>query len=252
MEPCAFSNEKACPWQDGLSVVNAGQTPGQGGRTDMFRVLLLAIFCFIALGGCSQDPGTEPEKGVPPRAAPAMCDENTARVLARAYVLNNPGFVEEMLAFVSQNRSFFVANGSAIRGMRSLGVKLTQAALNAYDPQALERAYRTGGPPELAEGVARKINSWSTEIVCMGQELAWLAEVLPAAAEGDWNPYLTTRTLCRNLTHQDAIIRLKQLDQLAKISGNSELIPQFLSLLKQYMPLKEDEVFVMAVMYGEY
>lgn len=206
-------------------------------RRSGWCVLLSVLLapCFIAIASCSQD---------------RPIDEVTARVLARAYALDNPLATKEMEAFVSANQSFFVANGSAIQAMRLLGGKLTQAGINAFDPQALARASQVGGPPEMVGQVARKLNSGATDIFCMGQELAWLAEVLPYAVQGDWRPYLQTRPICRGLTHIEAITRLEQLRKLADMSGNSDIVRQSLLAVEAAMPLTEQEMFLAAIMYG--
>jgi len=200
----------------------------------MFRAsrLLLAIF-FATL---------------PIHTAFAACNEYTAHVVARAFLFNNFLNLDEMSDLLNQNKVLFLPGGSALRCMQSLGIKLTQAGLNAYDPKALERAYRTGGPPEMAEQVARKINSGSANLNAMGQEFLWLAEVLPAAVQGNAQPYLSTKPLSRPMTHQQAYNVL--MPMIIQTLG-PQFKPLYLAEFEKQMPLPENQIALMAIMYGD-
>jgi hypothetical protein len=79
----------------------------------------------------------------------------------------------------------------------------------------------------------------------MGQELQWLAQVLPPAAEGDWGPYENTGTPMRNQVRQVLpILQIaSQMDpSLAAIVDN---------VMKQFEPIVADQVAMLALMFTE-
>lgn len=180
------------------------------------------------------------------QALPAVADEYVARVVARAYFYDHPLAVEEMEALVSQNKDLFEPNGPAIRCMRSLGTGLLQAAFNAYDQKALEKAYRSGAPPDIARDVANLVNDSAIKLAWLGQELIWLSEVLPYGAQGNWVPFLTTTFLGRPITHEQALQMLNVYSQL----GLGSFLQQNKDTFMQ-KPLSEDVMFYIALMYGD-
>lgn len=112
--------------------------------------------------------------------------EETARHLSRIYALTNPLNEGDVRAYLSDNHSSCGENGEVVQLAKELGTALRAAGVASYDPGAEERAHRiaadTGAPSELAPEVARSLNSGSLELWQLGNELLWLAEVLPPAA----------------------------------------------------------------------
>ena len=182
----------------------------------MSHFAVLLALCFIVL---------------PIQTVFAGTDEFTARVVVRVYVLNNPLYLAEMEALVTQNRNLFAANSPVIRCMQYLGVKLTQAGIKAIDPRALERATdlasRSGAPPALIPGVAEKMNSGAGQLIVLGQQFVWLTEVLPVAAQGNWVPFVRTAPL-GGISHQQAVQVLNQLPR--------DLLQLTKAIINQNMP----------------
>jgi hypothetical protein len=162
-------------------------------------------------------------------------------LLARAYLLSNPfNPVDELVAFVRQNRSAFQRGSGPISCGAALGPHLVRAGIGAYDPAAYERAMGAG-PAEHAPEVARSINSGAVELFSMGQELSWLVEVLPAAADENWQPLLTTGTETRRMSRQ-AMAMLQGLPDLAESLGFAR------EILQQFAPIAEEQILMLARM----
>lgn len=145
----------------------------QGRRAALIVVALLALSaCFSQVWACSEMDGI---------------------VVAGALALAHP-FADESVLYkmVQENKALFSANSSVIACARKLGNRLVSAGLKSYDPKAADRAARSGGPAELVPDVARELNAFSLEASALGQELNWLAGVLPAMAAGDMVPFNTT------------------------------------------------------------
>jgi hypothetical protein len=185
-----------------------------------------------------------PARTLKPPAAPAtrgVCSDSAARLLARAYLLSNPfNPVDELVAFVRQNRSAFQRGSGPISCGAALGPHLVRAGIGAYDPAAYERAMGAG-PAEHAPEVARSINSGAVELFSMGQELSWLVEVLPAAADENWQPLLTTGTETRRMSRQ-AMAMLQGLPDLAESLGFAR------EILQQFAPIAEEQILMLARM----
>jgi hypothetical protein len=179
----------------------------------------------------------------------ARFSEAAVQHLARIYALTNPMDERDFRPFLSQNRSYFVENGEAVRLAKELGLTLIAAGVKSYDPGAEERAYRiagsTGVPPEFAPGVARSLNSGSLELWSLGNELLWLSEVLPPATEGDLGPYQTTGTLARQ--------QIRQVLPLLKVILKSDpaMAELYRSVMRQYGPLAEEYITSVARAYLE-
>ena len=194
----------------------------------MCKLLIVFVLFLFAI----QCGGTGPSK------------EETARVLAHTYVLATPiSSPEALFDYVQENREYFVKNGPAIRLARALGNRLIREGVGAYDPNAFERAMGVG-PAEFAPDVARSLNEGAYQALAMGQELCWLADVLPAVAVGDYGPYQTTGTLARQAVRQS----------LPYIYGMMEMLdPEIAQLYEEtmnlYMPLAEDYIFMLAMMF---
>lgn len=172
-----------------------------------------------------------------------------ARVLGRAYYLAMPLLEPSELAnYVQQNRDYFVENGPAIRCASELGNKLIYQAVSSYSPSDYDRAYERslemGATMEMADSVANSIRSGNLELFAMGQELLWLAKVLPHAAEGDWTPFNTTGTDARITTR----------NYLNIVNSMGMMDPETLQIMKesmtQFQTLAEDQIVFLAMMSG--
>ena len=87
----------------------------------------------------------------------------------------------------------------------------------------------------MARSVASDIQSGSVGLMAMGQELFWLAEVLPTAAAGDWKDYNTTGTPTRQQLRQV----LPWMDSILDPSTKQS----FDIMMSQYAPVFEKQLF---------
>jgi hypothetical protein len=131
------------------------------------------------------------------------CSEEGARKLARAAFISSPIYESKLRApperigdFVARNRTFFGKEGESIHCAQVLGPRLIERGIAAYDRDAYARRMG-GGPEELRPDVAKSLNENALQIITIGREISWLAEVLPALSEGDATPYWTTGTQTR-------------------------------------------------------
>ncbi len=136
---------------------------------------------------------------------PAYCDDYTAGLVARAYVLSIPMFYMEndLIPLMKENESYFSVNGKAIELMQALGTVLTQSGIKLdqqrekYSATEKFGAAMPEGLEHLPGQVDANLNSYSNDLLSMGMELLWLSKVLPAAASGNYNPYNKTPTITR-------------------------------------------------------
>jgi hypothetical protein len=174
----------------------------------------------------------------------AGCNQQSARAIAHAYVLASPlGDGNELANYVRANHALFTHGGAAIRCASVLGPRLVRGGINAYDPKAYERAMGVG-PSQFAPQVADSINSGAVDLYMMGAELQWLAQVLPAMANGNYQPFLTTGTYMRQQMRQ--ILPIMQM-MLAMDPGAAQILN---SVNAQFAPIAEEQIFMLAMMAG--
>jgi hypothetical protein len=138
------------------------------------------------------------------------CDENSSRLVARTFMLANPalGRENEIISLVQSNRVYFSRGGASIRCMQRLGVALTNVGLSQFQQNQGNSATDqfAGSMPEglehLPGEVSDSLNRYSSDIFTMGQELNWLAEVLPSVVQGNYVPYNATGTETRQTLRQ--------------------------------------------------
>lgn len=121
-----------------------------------------------------------------------------ADAMANAYVRSNGIYVlyfGDLESYVAENRALFAENGDAIRCARAVSAALLQGAIQTYDANALRRQQelnaRLGGMG-ISPGAAQPTASIMFRE--MGQQIAWLADVLPAASRGNYGPLHTPVT----------------------------------------------------------
>jgi hypothetical protein len=178
-------------------------------------------------------------------ATRGICSDQSARLIARAYFLSNPMLPDdEFRAFVAGNRSALTSSSPAIQCGQVLGAHIALRGIGAYDTDAYRRAMGSG-PAELAPDVARSINSGAVDLFVMGQEIAWLAGVLPAAAEGNFGPYATTGTETRVMMRQ----ALALVGPLVTMDGEfAQMLGMTKSLLGQFEAISEQQILMLAQM----
>jgi hypothetical protein len=82
---------------------------------------------------------------------------------------------------------------------KALGARIIQLGIQAFNPHAFDDVMsRFGGRyPEFTPDVIQHLNDYADRLMNLGTELTWLSQVLPAAAQGDWGPYLNNPTIFR-------------------------------------------------------
>ena len=181
----------------------------------MFEVAL-RVFCAFAL--CLI---------VGPFFRPAVAEEGPcnltyARAVAKTYVLANPLLAQRyertrqikdphpyLVGFVKDYPQLFAQSSRHTRCARVLGQILIQLGVNAYNPNAFNDVMgRFGGTQvaELTPRVIQSINEDAVKMVTLGQELLWLSQVLPEAAQGNWKPYVSTGTIFRQRIRQEMVM----------------------------------------------
>jgi hypothetical protein len=224
-----------------------------------------SLVTFLAVGlafvvGCSQTESqntTRFQDWVPssdvstprPSTPTVGCQDTSARFAARAYVLSIPlmGQEKELIALMERNANEFAVGGGTIRCMNVLGNALIAGALGQFGQFRSYSAQERFGnmmPAELAHlpgQVDDSLQSYGSDAFAMGQELVWLARVLPPAAQGDYGPYNAAGTLSRQAMAQVLPIYqvLCQMD-----SSTCELM---VSMFRQVAPSIEEQIYNLAL-----
>ena len=181
------------------------------------------------------------------------CDEASARLVARAYVLSNPlaGNGDALIQLMAENRAAFSEGGKAILCMQALGTGLTLRALVAQSQgggySATERfgGAMPQGLEHLPGQVDASMQSYNADVFTMGQELLWLSRVLPPAAKGDYQPYLSTATPVRQ-----AVLQVLPVYQLlcGMDPGSCQVMQE---LFRQMASSLEQQIYTLARQLGQ-
>lgn len=180
------------------------------------------------------------------------CDDNASRLVAKTYMLANPVLIREneIIPLIQSNLASFNPGGRAIRCMQKLGAALSNNGLAQFQQNngnAVGEGY-AGAMPEglehLPGDVADSLNSYVSDVYAMGQELIWLANVLPSIAQGNYTPYNSTGTYTRQMLRQVWPIyqHLCQIDP-------SSCQPLF-NTLNQVSPQLELQIYSLALQLG--
>ena len=178
----------------------------------------------------------------------SICDDRTARLVARAYVLSIPLFFkqDDLIPLMAENRAYFLEGGKVIRCMQARSMALMQGALSAAEQNTRYSATeRFGGSmPEGLEHLPGQVDasmrSYGNDMFTMGQELLWLSQVLPPAAEEDYEPYNTTATQNRQMMAQ----ALPILQMLCQMDPRTCQLMQ--NMLAEIQPLLEQQIYDLA------
>lgn len=135
------------------------------------------------------------------------CDDQSARLVAHAYVLSNPllGQENELIPLMQYNMTYFLPEGKAIQCMQSLGTGLVQKGMalsNQFSGNLASNRFggrMPAGLQNLPGQVDQNLRSFGANQVIMGKELIWLSQVLPAALLGNPTLYQTTGTDFRQM-----------------------------------------------------
>jgi hypothetical protein len=207
------------------------------------------ISIFIVVTGCGRETKSTPEDGVavdagsinvidsPNIGGERTCNANDATFWAEAFILSNPVItsVNELQKFVEMHKDELRNDSPLINCASLVGRKLLDKGASMYSRDDQTRVYNNmisiGTPAHEATRIANEFNAGAYDAMMIGEELIWLAEVLPQAAEGNWTPYQTTGSERRKAA-RDYVALMRSLDGLME-PGTSE---QISGVMKQYGP----------------
>lgn len=178
--------------------------------------------------------------------AQCECDYQMAKALGRVYILSAPftGNIDQLMQLMEEYPSLFEEHGRLIVCARQIGQRLVHRGLSSYSQADYDRAYKSvlsnGGSLEAAQEIARKMNGTSVDMFAIGNELVWLADVLPDAASGDWSSFYHTGTEVRQWLRVWGPVILAGLDPAIRAI--------FYEKLSQYGPDAERYVFLILLM----
>ena len=229
------------------------------------RAAFLTLAVLLNLSACDPPPERTdaPRERVPGRVTESSpCDLQTARNLGGVYRLTFPDIeragaddfgVEppsKLVSLIAKVPAEFSGDSRLIVCAKAFGDRAVLGTANAYDASAEERAVRMWGPgmpTQLPGEVTNSIQQGALDLYALGREMLWLSNVLPAAAAGNWRPYLETGTPSRQASRQ-AMPYLKLMISIDPQSA--EVLRQSGQLLRQTQPAPEDQVVFLALALG--
>lgn len=180
------------------------------------------------------------------------CDELSSQLVAKTYVLTMPllGKDNKIIPLMEKYPGHFAQGGGAIRCMQSLGNALMRGALE--QSREFSRPYATerfgGSMPEglghLPGQVDRSMISYGNDMFTMGQELLWLAEVLPYAAQGNYAPYNNPTTTNRQMAAQ--VLPIYQM----MCQMDPSVCQMMVAMLEELSPQIEQQILFLARQLG--
>jgi hypothetical protein len=183
-------------------------------RIDSFRTetrrlgsALVAIVVFlVASSPASYSMAQGPS---PPPSASCLCTMTSAGNLAHLAYASAPLYEnQKIVRFVERNATLLSANGPTITCASRLGDALLRRGIanlprrSVWD-RAYESAIFSGADMQqarnIADAAARTDDPALVQAVS-GEDLLWLATVIPQAAAGDWVPYWQTGGVMRRMS----------------------------------------------------
>ena len=137
--------------------------------------------------------------------------DSLAVFMGMVYYLSNPLFelndytqFNEWLKNASEDTNLvdiFSSNGRMIATFRNVENRMVESGIRSYRPQdqnwAYERALEMGANIDQARKISIEVNQGSLDMVLYGEELIWLADVLPEYVRGNFTPFEATGTITR-------------------------------------------------------
>jgi hypothetical protein len=175
--------------------------------------------------------------------------ENTFRVAGKLYYLANPIFLinnwQELVDFVDEYSYYLTSESPVIRCMREAGYRMQNETMRQFEPGAGHRAYESaismGANMDQAYQIQSNIESGQIQFYVMGQELVWLSQVIPKAAQGNWDDFLNTGPYFRKQNIDYVIL----MAQIFASMGEMELLSYVMGLLPYYQPYAEYQTAIM-------
>ncbi|MCB2204468.1 hypothetical protein KQI65_06935 [bacterium] len=165
-------------------------------------------------------------------------------MLAHIYGLSNPlRDVQELQQYVFQYQIELRRDGGVVQCARELGEQLVKRGVESFHKDDYDRAYKQaialGGSMEQVHNVAGSIHEGDVDLLLLGKELIWLADVLPHAAMGNWEPYANTGTVAR----QQVRHVLPYMNVLKTDAGMQSIVK---NARIQFSPLAEEQIILLA------
>jgi len=172
--------------------------------------------------------------------------QKSSDLVLRSYIDSMPllGNDENLFELVRNNKEFFTKNGGAVQLMRLIGntlvekgilIKRSVGRVKEGFTQEIVGPLPTG-LENLPGKVDNDLNSYGNEEISMGNEMLWLAEVLPYIAEGNYSPYYNSASPLRN----QSLINAKKI---------SPYMPPYIlnSFKMQYAPILQNQIFYLVL-----
>lgn len=122
-------------------------------------------------------------------ATPLCNTKQVAENISQLYMGAAPGSSEQdFRALVVANKDVLTANAVTIICMNRLGKQLIEKGVSVYDSHAYEKVMGINSI-QSASDVARSINSGALHFNYIGEQLQWLASVLPSASTGNFKSF---------------------------------------------------------------
>ena len=194
---------------------------------------------------------------IPARRSESPCTDIAANALARAYGLAIPIsgdtfslIIDEsspLTKYVRSNRALFTRGGSSVRcaaavgrHVVSLGPETLRSNQDIYD--AVERRWG-GHAPDIAASAALELRNQGSDMYSLGDELMWLAQVLPDVVESNYSSFNAANSQARQTLKQ----YLSLFDTMLGMAGDRELFRQVFNQTKeQYGPYTENALIILA------
>lgn len=160
------------------------------------------------------------------------CDLNTGVFIGLLYIKSCPGLFRdnsEFISLVNQYYTILDEDSDAIKCMRTLGEELvhqgtqnfnfTNDVQNQVHERTMNMAMNHGMVSEaqsFADNVVSSMKNEQLQPIIIGQELIWLSEVLPYAADDNWDYYNNTGTYFRKA----AIDQIEQIELSLQMLGH--------------------------------
>jgi hypothetical protein len=185
------------------------------------------------------------------------CTDIAANALARAYRLAMPidrgSFtftIDEsspLAAYVRDHRALFKRDGAAVRcatalgrHVVSLGVKTLRNRQDVYD--GVMNGWG-GQSPDIAASVALELINQGADMYALGNELIWLAQVLPDVTKSRYDSFNQADSETRQTLKQ----YIPLFDTAIGVSRDRELYRQILSQTReQFGPNTENALIILA------
>lgn len=217
--------------------------------------LLLAGMQFACQSNPSASTTSSGESRYESPAPKQKYDVATARFLGKLYYLSNPYQVASnpmgITNLVRDNAHLLGDNSRVIQCARDLGNLMVNQGLRSFGNQDNDRermydiGHENGVDPLVTKRAADEMYNGAVDVFMIGQELNWLARVIPEAANGNWDPFNTTGTQTRQQFYQvwpiyQSIMNSDYTDPYTK-----QVMEQ---MMTQLQPIVEHQVTLLALM----